>query len=137
MNRAGFLLLAIGVILGTLGFYYDEPRFTGIGLVPLIVLFVLSAAFTEVVDFTHNQHSEPQHAIVDFAWRGAVVVGVALTLLALWHSTVSGGTGIPLAIAAAALPASIFLYTSLNDTRVREWRAKRGVRRRGRRADSG
>lgn len=137
MNRIGFLLLAIGVILASLGFVYNEPRFTGIGLVPLLVLFVLSAAFTEVVDYTHSQHSEQQHPIVDFVWRGAALVGIVLTALALWHSTVSGGTGIPLAIAAAALPASIVLYTSFNNVRVTQWRAKRGVRRRGRRGDSG
>jgi hypothetical protein len=137
MNRIGFLLLAVGVILATLGVVYDEPRYTAIGLVPLWVLFVLAAAFTDLVDYTHSRHEEPMPAIMDFVWRGAAVIGGVLTVLALWHSTASGGTGIPLAVAAASLPASIFLYTVLNDRRVEEWRGRRAARRRASREESG
>lgn len=133
MNRFGFLLLAVGVILASLGWWYDEPRYTGIGLAFLVPLYVLAAVFTEAVDFTHSRHAEPMHRLVDFVWRGAAVIGGVLALLALWHSTASGGTGIPLAIAAASLPASIFFYSVVNDARVEAWRARRAARRARRR----
>ena len=137
MNRFGFLLLAVGVILATLGWWYGEPRYTGIGLLFLLPLYFLAAAFTDVVDYTHSRHAEPMHGLMDFLWRGAAVVGILLTLVALWHSTVSGGTGVPLAIAAASLPVSIAFYTVLNDVRVEEWRAKRAARRRVGREEGG
>ena len=129
MNRFGFLLLAVGVILASLGWWYDEPGYTALGLAFLIPLYVLAAVFTDAVDYTHSRHAEPMHRVMDFVWRGAAVVGGVLAVLALWHSTVSGGTGIPLAIAAASLPASIFLYSVANNVRVDEWRARRAARR--------
>jgi hypothetical protein len=102
-----------------------------------MVLYVLAAVFTDVVDYTHRGHAEPKHGLVDFLWRGSAIVGILLFFAALWHSTASGGTGIPLAIAAASLPASIFFYDLLNDVRVQEWRARRASRRGVSREQSG
>jgi hypothetical protein len=133
MNRLGFLLLAVGVILAGLGWFYDEPRYTGIGLMPLFVLFALAFLTPEAIDFTHSGHAEPMPAIMDWAWRGTAVIGGILAILALWHSTASGGTGIALAAGAAALPLSILSYTVINDERVAEWRASRSAKRQQRR----
>jgi hypothetical protein len=129
MNRVGFWLLAVGVILAGLGWVYDEPRYTGLGLVPLVVLFVLATAFPDVIDYRHRSHAEPMPLVTSRIWTGTALVGVGLTLAALWHSTASGGTGIPLAIAAATLPVSIVLYSIINDERVVEWRHAKAAKR--------
>jgi hypothetical protein len=124
--------LAVGVILASLGWYYGQPLYTGAGLIPLIALYALAALFPAAIDYTHSGHEEPIPAVVSWVWRGAAYVGVGLFLAAMWHSSVSGGTGVPLALAAAALPASIVGYGMINDERVRHWRAARGLRRRRR-----
>jgi hypothetical protein len=132
MNRLGFLLLAVGVILAGLGWFYDQPAYTGIGLIPLVVLYLLAAFLPDVIDYTHSRHAESMPPVMNWAWRGAAYVGVAMFVAATWHSTASGGTGLPLAVAAAALPISIVGYGIVNDDRVRQWRQSRGLKRRGR-----
>jgi hypothetical protein len=136
MNRLGFLLLAVGVILAGLGWFYGEPAYTGIGLIPLVVLFGLAVVVPDAIDYTHSRHAESMTPVMSWAWRGAAYVGVALFVAATLHSTASGGTGLPLALAAAALPVAIVGYGIVNDDRVREWRRSRGLKRRGRTAAS-
>ena len=130
MNRVGFLLLAIGVILAALGWFYDEPTYTGIGLIPLLILYLLATTFPDVIDYKHSRYAATMPTAMRWIWRWVAALGAVVALLALWHSTVSGWTGLPpLAAAAAALCGSIVWYTVVNDARVSQWRESKAAKR--------
>jgi hypothetical protein len=137
MNRVGFLLLAVGVILAALGWLYDEPTYTGIGLLPLLVLYVLAAVFPDVIDYRHSRHAAVMPAVMNWMWRGVAVVGIVIAFIAVWHSSAAGWAGIPVVAAGAALSFSILVYTVLNDSRVAAWRQAKSEKRRRRSEEIG
>lgn len=137
MNRIGFLLLAVGVILAALGWLYNEPTYTGIGLVPLVVLYVLAAGFPDLIDYTNRQHAAVMPAVFDKMWNGVAVVGLGIAAIAFWHASAAGWVSLPVVFAGLGLSGSIWLYTAVNDGRVAAWRQAKAEKRRRRSEEIG